>query len=364
MARPAIMLELFPAEVRYLTEVAGLACWTSSTVLITPVVYFLQDLSWRYLYLIFTLISAYSVFGYWMFDESVRWLLANDKTEEAKTILRKAARMNRVDEKQIMDIVDRVVAVDFKAEEGEDIDEETNTMPEDPINSNTKGQNRLPQYTILTLFKRRRIAMITTIMIIVWTVDSLTYYGLILSSASLPVNRYLSFFLLAVAEYPVALFEFTLMNRIGRKRFCILFHIIAAVSLIAGTVASSFPDLPGANIAIMLFFFLGKLGITGSFSCLFLYTPEIYPTNLRTIGIGLSSAAGRIGGMLAPFAGPLAEHVRWAPGAIFGCLCFLVTMILPLLPETKGHELPTRVEDLEEWYKAHSGTAKKKRCDQ
>ncbi|XP_021340008.1 solute carrier family 22 member 6-A-like [Mizuhopecten yessoensis] len=363
MVRPAMMLEMFPEEVRYLTEVAGLASWTTSAVVMTPVVYFLRDLSWRYLYLVLTLSSAYSVLGYWMHNESVRWLLANGKTAEAKTILRKAAKMNNVDEEQILQIVDKVTAVQCNTEEVVDIEEESESLSGKTIKNDDKRSNKniVPKYTIVTLFKRRRIAMIIVIMILAWTVDSLTYFGLILSSASLPVDRYLSFFLLAVAEFPVVLFEYTLMNRIGRKRFCIIFHIIAAVSLIAGTVANHFSDLPGAKILIMIFFFLGKLGITGSFSCLFLYTPELYPTNLRTIGMGLPSAAGRVGGMLAPFAGPLAERVRWAPGAIFGCLCLAVALVLPLLPETRGHELPTRVEDLEEWYKSHSGTKRRKR---
>ncbi|XP_033730386.1 solute carrier family 22 member 6-A-like, partial [Pecten maximus] len=212
MVMPAMMLELFPAEVRYMVEVASLTTWTSSMVVVTPVAYFLKDVSWRYLYLVLTLTSAFSIFGYWIYNESVRWLLANGKTEEAKKILRKAAKMNNVDEKQIMDIVDKVIAVELNAKEGDDIDEKTNMMPEEPINDK-RTKNKLPKYTIFTLFKKRRIAMVTTIMIIVWTVDSLTYYGLILSSASLPVNRYLSFFLLTIAEYPVVLFEFTLMNR-------------------------------------------------------------------------------------------------------------------------------------------------------
>ncbi|XP_069137349.1 organic cation transporter protein-like isoform X2 [Argopecten irradians] len=358
MVMPAMILEMIPVEFRFMVEVSSLTVWTTSMIVVTPVAYFLRDISWRYLYFVLTLTSSFTLFGYWIYNESVRWLLANGKFDEAKRILRKAAKMNKVDESHIMNMVDKVIAVEFNVEEEVVVDEDTSMMAEEPINNTEQitKLNKLPKYTIFTLFKRRRIAMITSIMIFVWTVDSLVYYGLILSSASLPVDRYLSFFLLTVAEYPVVLFEYTLFNRIGRKWFCIIFHAVAAVSLIAGTVANYFSDLPGSNIAVMIFFFLGKLGITGSFSCLFLFTPEIFPTNLRTVGMGLPSAAGRIGGMLAPFAGPLAERVKWAPGAIFGCLCLLVTIVTPFLPEPMGHELPTLVEDLEEWYKANSGT--------
>ncbi|KAJ8303935.1 LOW QUALITY PROTEIN: hypothetical protein KUTeg_017518 [Tegillarca granosa] len=50
-----------------------------------------------------------------------------------------------------------------------------------------------------------------------------------------------------------------------------------------------------------VFTFIGKFGITASFSTIFLYTPELYPTNLRNSGIGIASAASRVGGMAAPY---------------------------------------------------------------
>ena len=47
---------------------------------------------------------------------------------------------------------------------------------------------------------------------------------------------------------------------------------------------------------------IGKYGITASLAILVLYAGEIYPTTLRNEGLGLASTAGRIGGMVAPFA--------------------------------------------------------------
>ena len=47
---------------------------------------------------------------------------------------------------------------------------------------------------------------------------------------------------------------------------------------------------------------IGKCGITASLAILVLYAGEIYPTTLRNEGLGLASTAGRISGMVAPFA--------------------------------------------------------------
>ncbi|XP_033749261.1 solute carrier family 22 member 6-like [Pecten maximus] len=114
-----------------------------------------------------------------------------------------------------------------------------------------------------------------------WLVDSLTYYGLALSSASLPLDRFLSFFLLSLAELPVAVIEYFTFNSLGRRRLCTIFHAVAAVSLIAGTIANYLSGRPGADVALMVFYFIGKLAIAGSYSTIFLFTPELYPTNLR-----------------------------------------------------------------------------------
>ena len=50
---------------------------------------------------------------------------------------------------------------------------------------------------------------------------------------------------------------------------------------------------------------LGKLGISGSFSIIYLYSGELFPTVVRTTGVGAGSMHARIGGLLAPFVADL-----------------------------------------------------------
>ena len=44
----------------------------------------------------------------------------------------------------------------------------------------------------------------------------------------------------------------------------------------------------------------GKFGAAASFSIVYLYTAELYPTVVRSTAIGLCSMMARIGGILAP----------------------------------------------------------------
>ena len=48
---------------------------------------------------------------------------------------------------------------------------------------------------------------------------------------------------------------------------------------------------------------LGKMFIGGSFNVVYVFTAEIFPTEVRNTGFGLCSTCGRIGGITATFLG-------------------------------------------------------------
>ena len=53
---------------------------------------------------------------------------------------------------------------------------------------------------------------------------------------------------------------------------------------------------------------LGMCGASGMFGAVFFYTPELFPTNMRTQALGMASFAGRLGGMLSPFMVDLVKY--------------------------------------------------------
>lgn len=54
-----------------------------------------------------------------------------------------------------------------------------------------------------------------------------------------------------------------------------------------------------AFLTIMLF--LARGIIAGVFQAAYVYTPEVYPTGLRAVGVGSCSAMARLGAMVTPY---------------------------------------------------------------
>ncbi|XP_069138045.1 solute carrier family 22 member 6-B-like [Argopecten irradians] len=360
-------LESLPVNSRYLWEIADIVCWTTGCILVVPVAYIFRDMSWRAMQIAFAVGSAYSLLEYWFLEESLRWLLANGKKKRAERIIRMAAKMNGKDYESVIKAASakaREMETFLKSNDNGTVDSST-SKEESMVDGYKEGKDVLgktkpEKYNTLTIFRHKRILLNSLIIWYTWTTNSLVYYALYLGSTSLSGNRYLNYFLMALVEYPAALSQWYSIKRYGRRKSCLIFHSIAGISLAVSTVCLIYTeDVTALGTVSLVFNLLGKYAITASFSTIFLYTPELYPTNLRSAGLGLASTCSRMGGMLAPFATSVASVVVWLPGAVFSVMCFLTVYLTSFLPETSGHELPTTISELKLWYKANTGGRKK-----
>jgi hypothetical protein len=55
---------------------------------------------------------------------------------------------------------------------------------------------------------------------------------------------------------------------------------------------------------------LGKLGISGSFAVIYVFSAELFPTVARSSGVGAGSMSARTGGLLAPFLADLVSYTQ------------------------------------------------------
>jgi len=84
-----------------------------------------------------------------------------------------------------------------------------------------------------------------------------------------------------------------------------------------------------------------RMFITGTFSTVYVYTPEVYPTTIRATGLGVASGISRIAGILTPFvANVLSQYEIYIPIVIYASVAFIAAFASMLLPiETKKREL-------------------------
>ena len=61
----------------------------------------------------------------------------------------------------------------------------------------------------------------------------------------------------------------------------------------------SYSSLYRIVLTVILFVCRGLMA--GAFQAIFVYTPEVYSTTVRGLGLGISSTFGRIGGVLVPY---------------------------------------------------------------
>ncbi|WAR02619.1 SVOPL-like protein, partial [Mya arenaria] len=102
---------------------------------------------------------------------------------------------------------------------------------------------------------------------------------------------------------------------------------------------------PVPQAVLTTFIFLVRGFSSGMFNFVYIYTSEVYPTSIRTLGIGTASSWARVGAMITPFlAQVLLDYsltaAVWVYGSI-GLLCAVCAVTLPI--ETKGRELPQSI---------------------
>ena len=125
------------------------------------------------------MVAVGSVILFWL-PESPRWLIANGKYQEARDIITKAAKINKV--KLTPDIFES-----------------------DPENDKVTGDagDDIPVYGVRDMFRRSQI-VITLSLFICWPVITLLYYGLSLSADKIHLSDdvFLSYILVALVEIP------------------------------------------------------------------------------------------------------------------------------------------------------------------
>jgi len=171
------------------------------------------------------------------------------------------------------------------------------------------------------------------------------FYGIMLYVPSLAGNMYLNLFLMFVSDLPHTPMAWIVFKYFGRRVPHCLFMAISGIScLLVLTVPE---DLKGMITALAL---IGRFFGSASFSNIYLYSTELYPTTIRNMALGTCSTFSRIGGIVVPFIlalGQLPGVPVILPLVIIGILTLIAAVVSLWLPETLLSNMSETLADIE-----------------
>ncbi|XP_030309539.1 solute carrier family 22 member 15-like isoform X1 [Calypte anna] len=285
-------------------------------------------------------IAVYALLGYWvrewrslalvsntpgviflllsfMLPESPRWLYSQGKMAEAEDVLQYIALGNG---KERLDLKLKPSAGTLRKDES------------------APG--------ILSLVKQPVLWWRTIILMYIWYVCSVVYYGLTLNAGELRGNLYLNVALSGLVEvpaFPLCMF-FIEKSWSGRRKTMACFLIFAGSACIFTTFS---PNNAGLLFSPTWLALCGKMMVSAAFNILYIYTSELYPTVLRNAGLGVCSMSCRFGGILAPFVPSMKSLSPSVPFMVFGISGLSAGFLTLLLPETLNKPIAESIEDLQ-----------------
>jgi putative MFS transporter len=141
----------------------------------------------------------------------------------------------------------------------------------------------------------------------------------------LPV--YQNSFILALAQLPGYFSAAFLVEKLGRRKTLTIYLLASALFTFLFAAATNLTWVIALGIW-MSFFTLGAWGV------IYAYTPEVYPTVLRSTGMGAASGMTRIAGAMAPVLGGLLLGSGLGfPLAIFSAAYLIAGISAWLLPK-------------------------------
>ena len=269
---------------------------------------------WRMAFFVGALPALFAALLRFKVPESPRYLEVNGKREEAERIVEELERSAGVE-----------------------------SVKDD---SPSKGIEKRPWYEEFKMLWKRENLRSTAVLWVIWFGINFGYYGFVLWTPSLLTDQGFDIVksfgftvIMCIAQLPGYFSAAYLVERWGRKPTLIVYFFgTAAAAWFFGHADSEMTILLAG--CLLYFFALGAWG------CVYSYTPEVYPTDVRGSGTGWASAFGRIGAFIAPFIVPIlyssfgTEYGFVLVFAVLSAAFAMVAIVIAIFGrETKGMSL-------------------------
>ncbi|XP_072031893.1 solute carrier family 22 member 15-like isoform X3 [Amphiura filiformis] len=315
VAAAVLILEMTHKSVRAILSNLSSNFFAFSIAILALTAYFIRD--WRHLMIFSNVPMIFALILFWFLPESPRWLASKGRVTEAEDVL-----------------------IDIAHKNGISIPRSMVSMAEEKPTSN-KGETTK---NLMDAFKAHELRRRLLILMYVWPVTCMTYYGLTYQSSSLGGNKYIDVAASGLIEIPGLLIATYICEKFGRKKTSVACYLLGAVTCFGFILVPGNTGHDGESHVQIALALTGKMGIAAAFCVLYTYTGELMPTVLRSTGIGACSMVARVGGIIAPLLITLGDGVSYGT---YGITCLIAGVMVMSLPETKNKPIPETIDDIE-----------------
>ena len=259
------------------------------------IAYFVRE--WKYIFIFTTAPYSLIVFIYYFIPESAKWLLVNGQKKKADKIFENIAKWNK---KKI------------------------------PENISVYVTAKIQKPKPWNLFRTKKTAISILIQGYSWMVIGMIFYTLTFAADDIGGSLYANYLILNVTSGLPVLFTLAYFcDRLGRKKTILASLILTGASCI---LVAFLPD-GRAKVAVAI---TGKFFVTNSFFGVYIWSAEIFPTAIRSEGMGFLQVTARIGSALAPIIVKVfIKFNKIVPFVLVGVLSYIAFGLSLYLPETK-----------------------------
>ncbi|XP_072277504.1 solute carrier family 22 member 20-like [Pyxicephalus adspersus] len=313
----SLILEWMPNHGRTLAGNFFGFSYSLGQLVLSAVAYKIRD--WRWLQ--FAVSAPFCIFFLysWWLPESARWLILRDEPEKALKHLRKAAFVNG------------------KRREGEKLTVQIlcSEMQKDILIIRAS-------HSVFDLVRTPAMRRMSLSLIIVWFSSNFAYYGLGMDLKDFGLGVFQAQALFGGVEMIAKLIVMLVMTIVGRRvmQFASLF--------MAGIIVVSYSFTPqDKKLLCTLLAVTGKAFLACAITCMYLYTGELYPTEIRQTGMGFSAMNARLGSAVASILHLTGDFTFTILPMLFGITPIIAGFFSCFLLETKDSSLPDTINEVE-----------------
>ncbi|XP_047025116.1 organic cation transporter protein-like isoform X1 [Helicoverpa zea] len=270
--------------------------------------------NWRDLQLSLSIPGCLLLALWFVLPESPRWLLSMGKTQEAKVILEKAAKINK---REFPADIDKLLLL-HKPEE----------------------TSELPRVAMLFtgVLRKRTICLFLS-----WFCMTIAYYGLLLNIGNFNLgNLHVTSMILAVVEIPAVAISIPILLKAGRRIPIFISMLTCGLACVASEIFSIALNDDWIQIACLM---IGKFSIGATNMMMPIFTVELYPTVVRNLGVGASQIAAGLGLICIPYLWKLSILSKHLPMLTIAALAAIGGAIILLLSGTSSQQQEEPVTD-------------------